>query len=220
MREAGRHHLVILYTLDANDMRWSQGNEGDHFYTYLKDAFDQLFEEGRVAPKMMTVREANLPTPRSRKSPSPPNLPLRFPRAVAHMFGSTKMEIIVFSVRLRLPSNTPQTAHTCGLCFVTPAGMHPLLSLRCAGTCLSAMRDPHALWPCYHGHGAGTHGTDCLSGGAALPHCRSARPRKGTCPLPGLCQQQTRGLGLPSRGHCPALAGKPPATSDCQAIGH
>ena len=55
-------HLVIPYTLDVNDMRWSQGNEGDHFYTYCKDAFDQLYEEGGGGgsggggiPKMMTV---------------------------------------------------------------------------------------------------------------------------------------------------------------------
>lgn len=41
--------LVIPYTLDANDMRFAtaQGfNSGDQFYTYLKDAFDTLYEEG------------------------------------------------------------------------------------------------------------------------------------------------------------------------------
>lgn len=53
------HQLVIPYTLDANDMRFAtpQGfNTGDHFYEYLKDAFDCLYAEGEAgAPKMMTV---------------------------------------------------------------------------------------------------------------------------------------------------------------------
>jgi putative urate catabolism protein len=51
--------LIIPYTLDANDMRFAtpQGfNSGDQFYTYLKDSFDTLYEEGRTgAPKMMSV---------------------------------------------------------------------------------------------------------------------------------------------------------------------
>jgi len=52
-------HLIIPYTLDANDMRFAtpQGfNSGDQFYSYLKDGFDYLYEEGREgAPKMMSV---------------------------------------------------------------------------------------------------------------------------------------------------------------------
>jgi putative urate catabolism protein len=51
-------HLVIPYTLDANDMRFAspQGfNSGDQFYAYLKDTFDVLYGEGEVAPKMMSV---------------------------------------------------------------------------------------------------------------------------------------------------------------------
>ncbi|TXH37645.1 MAG: allantoinase PuuE [Rhodospirillaceae bacterium] len=52
-------HLVIPYTLDANDMRFAtpQGfNAGDQFYAYLKDSFDCLYEEGKAgAPKMMSV---------------------------------------------------------------------------------------------------------------------------------------------------------------------
>ncbi|MEM7301866.1 MAG: allantoinase PuuE [Pseudomonadota bacterium] len=51
--------LIVPYTLDANDMRFAtpQGfNSGDQFYSYLKDSFDVLLEEGRVgAPKMMSV---------------------------------------------------------------------------------------------------------------------------------------------------------------------
>lgn len=51
-------HLIVPYTLDANDMRFAspQGfNAGDQFYNYLKDAFDTLYEEGTDTPKMMSV---------------------------------------------------------------------------------------------------------------------------------------------------------------------
>ena len=55
----GKKHLIIPYTLDANDMRFAtpQGfNTGEHFYQYLKDSFDCLSEEGRRgSPKMMSV---------------------------------------------------------------------------------------------------------------------------------------------------------------------
>jgi allantoinase len=51
-------HLIVPYTLDANDMRFAspQGfNSGDQFYAYLKDAFDTLYEEGAKSPKMMSI---------------------------------------------------------------------------------------------------------------------------------------------------------------------
>ena len=51
-------HLVIPYTLDANDMRFGtpQGfNSGDQFFAYLRDSFDVLYEEGADAPKMMSI---------------------------------------------------------------------------------------------------------------------------------------------------------------------
>lgn len=52
-------HLIVPYTLDANDMRFAtpQGfNTGDHFFQYLKDSFDALYAEGlEGAPKMMSV---------------------------------------------------------------------------------------------------------------------------------------------------------------------
>ena len=55
----GGRHLIVPYTLDANDMRFAtpQGfNTGDHFYSYVKDSFDCLYEEGkRGSPKMMSV---------------------------------------------------------------------------------------------------------------------------------------------------------------------
>ena len=55
---AGRDHLIVPYTLDANDMRFAtaQGfNTSDQFYTYLRDTFDTLYAEGLTAPKMMSV---------------------------------------------------------------------------------------------------------------------------------------------------------------------
>ena len=54
----GRPHLVIPYTLDANDMRFAtpQGfNCGDQFFSYLRDTFDLLYSEGKRSPKMMSV---------------------------------------------------------------------------------------------------------------------------------------------------------------------
>jgi len=51
-------HLVVPYTLDANDMRFAspQGfNTADHFFQYLKDSFDVLYAEGADAPKMMSI---------------------------------------------------------------------------------------------------------------------------------------------------------------------
>jgi len=54
----GKAHLVVPYTLDANDMRFAapQGfNSGDQFHTYLKDSFDVLYAEGGTQPKMMSV---------------------------------------------------------------------------------------------------------------------------------------------------------------------
>jgi allantoinase len=51
-------HLVVPYSLDTNDMRFVQAqgfNTGDHFFTYLRDSFDALYEEGDEKPKMMSV---------------------------------------------------------------------------------------------------------------------------------------------------------------------
>jgi len=53
-----KKQLIIPYTLDNNDMRFvsNQGfNTGDHFFSYLKDSFDALYEEGKTNPKMMSV---------------------------------------------------------------------------------------------------------------------------------------------------------------------
>ncbi len=49
---------MIPYTLDTNDMRFTQVqgfNNGEQFFQYLKDAFDVLYEEGATAPKMLSI---------------------------------------------------------------------------------------------------------------------------------------------------------------------
>ena len=55
-------HLVVPYTLDANDMRFAtpQGfNTGEQFFQYLKDSFDVLYDEGDPQgldrPKMLSI---------------------------------------------------------------------------------------------------------------------------------------------------------------------
>ncbi len=50
--------LVIPYTLDNNDMRFSlpQGfTHGDDFFQYLRDAFDVLYAESQEVPRMMSI---------------------------------------------------------------------------------------------------------------------------------------------------------------------
>ena len=51
-------HLVVPYTLDTNDMRFSlpQGfSHGDEFFEYLRDAFDVQYAEGDERPSMMSI---------------------------------------------------------------------------------------------------------------------------------------------------------------------
>ncbi|MGR3572182.1 allantoinase PuuE [Brevirhabdus sp.] len=59
VREGDHDQLVVPYTLDCNDMRFAtpQGfNSGDQFYSYLKDSFDALYEEGvNGQAKMLSV---------------------------------------------------------------------------------------------------------------------------------------------------------------------
>ncbi len=51
--------LIIPYTLDCNDMRFATNNgfnSGEQFFTYLKDSFDALYQEGEAgSPKMMSI---------------------------------------------------------------------------------------------------------------------------------------------------------------------
>ena len=51
-------HLVVPYTLDANDMRFAlpQGfSDGEPFLRYLCDSFDVLYAEGDERPAMLSV---------------------------------------------------------------------------------------------------------------------------------------------------------------------
>ncbi len=53
-----RNHLVVPYTLDCNDMRFSSSQgfgEGDEFFNYLRDAFDVMYAEGGHTPRMMSI---------------------------------------------------------------------------------------------------------------------------------------------------------------------
>jgi putative urate catabolism protein len=51
-------HLVVPYTLDCNDMRFATVagfSQGEDFFAYCRDTFDQLWEEGAERPRMMSV---------------------------------------------------------------------------------------------------------------------------------------------------------------------
>jgi allantoinase len=54
-RKHGKAQLIVPYTLDANDMKivaYNGFTEGEQFFRYLRDTFDQLREEGG---RMMSV---------------------------------------------------------------------------------------------------------------------------------------------------------------------
>lgn len=59
VRDGARRQLVVPYTLDANDLRFAapQGfNEGTQFFNYLRDSFDQMYEEGLAGrPAILSV---------------------------------------------------------------------------------------------------------------------------------------------------------------------
>ena len=53
-----KHHLVIPYTLDVNDMKFSVApgfTSPSGYYEYMRDAFDVLYREGKTHPKMMSI---------------------------------------------------------------------------------------------------------------------------------------------------------------------
>jgi len=53
-----RRQLIVPYSLDANDMKFSSASNfsnGQDFGQYLIDTFDVLYEEGETVPKMMSV---------------------------------------------------------------------------------------------------------------------------------------------------------------------
>ena len=51
--------LLIPYSLDTNDSKFGRGEHdyqlGEEFFHYLRDSFDQLYAEGEMQPKMMTI---------------------------------------------------------------------------------------------------------------------------------------------------------------------
>jgi OHCU decarboxylase len=54
----GRQQLIIPYTLESNDMRFSAGSfhNSEDYFTYMLDTFDVLYDEGVAgSPKMMTL---------------------------------------------------------------------------------------------------------------------------------------------------------------------
>ncbi|MGA3037107.1 MAG: allantoinase PuuE [Vulcanimicrobiaceae bacterium] len=58
VKVSGKDHLVIPYTLDVNDMKFSVPpgfSSPSGYFEYMRDAFDVLYREGKTAPKMMSV---------------------------------------------------------------------------------------------------------------------------------------------------------------------
>lgn len=55
----GKPQLIIPYTLSANDMRFVTApgfDNGEEYFTFLKDSFDCLYAEGQAgSPKMMSI---------------------------------------------------------------------------------------------------------------------------------------------------------------------
>ena len=55
---AGRPHLVVPYSLDTNDMKFATiagFTNGEDWLTYVRDAFELLYEEGARQPRMMSL---------------------------------------------------------------------------------------------------------------------------------------------------------------------
>lgn len=57
VRQDGRPHLVVPYSLVHNDGKFMRGGmaTGGQFFDFLKDGFDMLYREGATHPKMMSV---------------------------------------------------------------------------------------------------------------------------------------------------------------------
>ena len=53
----GKPWLVLPYSIEVNDARFWRGGlaSTEDFYSYMKDSFDCLYEEGKETPKMMSV---------------------------------------------------------------------------------------------------------------------------------------------------------------------
>jgi putative urate catabolism protein len=58
VKVSGKNHLVIPYTLDVNDMKFSVPpgfTAPSGYFEYMKDTFDVLYREGKTQPKIMSV---------------------------------------------------------------------------------------------------------------------------------------------------------------------
>ena len=58
VKESGRPLLMVPYTADINDHRFTTSpgfDWGEPFFQYMRDAFDALYAEGDTAPKMMQI---------------------------------------------------------------------------------------------------------------------------------------------------------------------
>jgi allantoinase len=58
VKVCGKDHLVIPYTLDVNDMKFSVApgfTSPSGYFEYMRDAFDLLYKEGKTSPKMLSV---------------------------------------------------------------------------------------------------------------------------------------------------------------------
>jgi len=54
----GKQHLIVPYTMDANDGKFASPSgfsTGTDFFDYLKNTFDQFYEEGSTCPRIMSV---------------------------------------------------------------------------------------------------------------------------------------------------------------------
>jgi peptidoglycan/xylan/chitin deacetylase (PgdA/CDA1 family) len=54
----GAPHLVVPYSFETNDNRFDQNHgwsSADDFFTYMRDCFDLLYDEGADAPKLMSI---------------------------------------------------------------------------------------------------------------------------------------------------------------------
>jgi putative urate catabolism protein len=53
---SGKPHLVVPYTLTNNDGKYAGWmGTSDQWFSFVRDAFDTLYREGKTAPKMMSV---------------------------------------------------------------------------------------------------------------------------------------------------------------------
>jgi allantoinase len=59
LKVGDKPHLVIPYSYEANDNRFNENSgfsTGDHFFHYMRDAFDLLYREGqRGSPKLLSI---------------------------------------------------------------------------------------------------------------------------------------------------------------------